>query len=165
MAKKAAARIELRDWDEVDIALRRIAECQIALDTIDAEMNMKINDAKAEADKLATPLRLAVKEQTGLVQDFTDGHRADLDGKSKQLTFGTVGYRTSPPKAHIPAGKTESVIENLREFGMDNCLNIKVSINRNILATYKEEDVLKVGAKMVREDNFFCEPDKEKVRR
>ncbi len=48
---------------------------------------------------------------------------------------------------------------------MDNCLNIKVSINRKVLATYKEEDVLKVGAKMVREDNFFCEPDKEKVRR
>ena len=54
MAKKAAARIELRDWDEVDIALRRIAECQIALDTIDAEMNMKINDAKAEARSVPT---------------------------------------------------------------------------------------------------------------
>jgi len=165
MAKKTAAQGELRNWDEVDLALKKIAECQIALDTIDAEMNMKINDAKAEADKLARPLRLAVKEQTGLVQDYTDGHRADLDGQSKQLTFGTVGYRTSPPRAHVPSGKTESIIENLRKFGMDNCLNVKVSINKEVLRTYKEEDVLKVGAKLIKEDNFFCEPDKEKVRR
>ena len=164
MAKKAAARIELRDWDEVDIALRRIAECQIALDTIDAEMNMKINDAKAEADKLATPLRLAVKEQTGLVQDFTDGHRAELESRSKQLTFGKVGFRQTA-RIYIPTKKIGNVIENLKKFGMGNCIKITESVNKDVLGVYQEEDIAKVGAYVIKEDKFFCEPDKEKVRR
>lgn len=164
MAQKAAAQVELRNWDEVDVALKKIAECQIALDTIDAEMNMRINDAKAEADKLAIPLRAVVKEQTALVQDYTDGHRTDLEGKSKQLTFGKVGFRQAT-RISIPTKRISKIIENLRKFGMENCIKVAESVNKDVLAVYPESDIAKVGASVIKEDKFFCEPDKEKVRR
>lgn len=58
---KTALQAELQSWAEVDRSMKQVAECALALDTIEAEMNMKINDAKAEAKKLAEPLQIVMK--------------------------------------------------------------------------------------------------------
>lgn len=66
---------ELQSWAEADHSMKKLAECALALDTIEAEMNMKINDAKEEAKKIAAPLQMMMAEQERLLQDFTEGHR------------------------------------------------------------------------------------------
>ena len=52
---------ELNSWDDVNKSLKIIGECEIAISTIEAEMNLKINDAKTEADKLIKPLKEQIK--------------------------------------------------------------------------------------------------------
>lgn len=163
MAKNTVAQFELESWTEADLSLKKVAECQLALDTIEAEMNMKINDAKAEAKKLAEPLQLVIEDQKKLIQDYVEGHKAELDGKSKQLTFGRVGFRQST-SVTVPTKKIPRIIENLRKFGMENCIKVTESVNKDILATYESKDIVKIGASVKTVDRFFCEPDKEKVR-
>lgn len=154
---------ELQSWADADRSMKKLAECALALDTIEAEMNMKINDAKEEAKRLAAPLQIVIAEQERLLQDFTEGHRAELDGKSKQLTFGQVGFRQTT-SVSVPSKKLEKVLENLKKFGMENCIKVTESVNKNVLATYAAKDIAKVGASVKTTDKFFCEPDKEKVR-
>lgn len=154
---------ELQSWTDADRSMKKLAECALALDTIEAEMNMKINDAKEEAKKLAAPLQIVIAEQERLLQDFTEGHRAELDGKSKQLTFGQVGFRQTT-SVSVPSKKLEKVLENLKKFGMENCIKVTESVNKNVLATYAAKDIAKVWASVKTTDKFFCEPDKEKVR-
>ena len=163
MAKNTVTQFELGSWPEVDMSLKKVAECQLALDTIEAEMNMKINDAKAEAKKLADPLHLVIEDQKKLIQDYVEGHKAELDGKSKQLTFGRVGFRQAT-SVSIPKKKIPKIIENLKKFGMENCIKITEMVNKDVLATYEDKDIVKVGASVRTVDRFFCEPDKEKVR-
>ena len=163
MAKNAMAEIELRSWAEVDQSLKKVAECELALDTIEAEMNMKVNDAKAEAKKLAEPLQEVIEDQKKLIQDYVDGHRAELEGKSRQLTFGRVGFRQAT-SISVPTKKVGKIIENLKKFGMGNCIKITETVNKDVLATYDDKDIVKVGASVKTVDRFFCEPDKEKVR-
>ena len=163
MAKTMAAEMELESWSEVDLSLRKIAECELALDTIEADMNMKVNDAKMEAKKLADPLKGVIEDHRKLIQDYVEGHRAELEGKSRQLMFGRVGFRQSN-SVSVPAKKVSKIIENLRRFGMNNCIQITEKINKDVLASYDEADIVKVGATVKTADRFFCEPDKEKVR-
>lgn len=160
---KTALQAELQSWAEVDRSMKQVAECALALDTIEAEMNMKINDAKAEAKKLAEPLQIVMAEQEALIRDFAEGHRAELDGKSRQLTFGRVGFRQAT-SVSVPSRKLEKILENLKKFGMENCIKVTETVNKDVLAAYDAKDIAKVGAAVKTVDKFFCEPDKEKVR-
>ena len=163
MAKRVAPEMRLESWSEVDLSLRKIAECALAIDMIEAEMNMKINDAKMEGKKLSEPLNSVIKEHTKLIKDFTEGHRAELDGKSCQLMFGCVGFRQAR-KAIIPEGKEAQVVENLKGFRMEDCISVTERVNKDVLKTYDESEITKVGAIWKITDSFLCEPDKEKVR-
>lgn len=154
---------ELKSWDEVNKSLKTIGECEIAISTIEAEMNLKINDAKTEADKLIKPLKEQIKTAKEQVEGFTEEHKADIEGKTKQLTFGRCGFRQSTTVS-VPTKKIEKIIANLKKFGMENCIKISETVNKDVLSTYSDKDIAKVGATKKVEDKFWCEADLEKIR-
>ena len=161
--KNAAPVRELASWDEVDRALREICECEIGIEKLESDMNMKINDAKAEAEKLGKPLKTAIGILTEQIQSFVEGSRAEMEGKSKFLNFGTVGFRQSTSISYSTK-KTEKIIEALKQFGMLNCITVKETINKEALKLYPERDIVKVGAAKKVEDRFYCETDHEKLK-
>ena len=58
-------------------------------------MSRRIDAVKAEYTKSAEPLQKRVKQLETDVQEYVEAHREDMAGKSRQLTFGRVGFRQS----------------------------------------------------------------------
>ena len=155
--------MELKNWDDVDMALRLKGECELGIDTIEADMNMRINDIKQESEKLAKPLKEKIKLLEGQIKEYAEENKTDIEGRTKNLTFGKVGFRLSSSVA-VPTKKLSKIIDNLRKFGMENCIKITETVNKEILETYSDKDIAKVGAARKVEDKFWCEADKEKIR-
>jgi phage host-nuclease inhibitor protein Gam len=163
MNAKTETTFELKLWEDVDTALREIAEAEISLNEIDGQMNLAINTAKEHAAKLAKPLNSRVKALEALVKSFAEAEKSEMEGKSKQLNFGRVGFRQSS-SVSVPAKKADAILNNLKKFGMEDCIAVKETINKEALEKYSDDDIAKVGASRKVEDKFWLETDKEKVK-
>lgn len=157
MARKRIERVNsIQDWEGVNDALRQIAENQIALDEIEADMNKQILGAKRVAEELSEPLKDRISQLERDMEDFVQEHRADLGkSKSKRMTFGEVSFRLSTsiglPKAKE---KLAAIIQQLRQKGMDECVVVEEKISKDALRQYGSEVVTEVGATWKQKDAF-----------
>jgi len=162
-AKLNATAFKLQSWEDVDKALREIAEAEIVLGDIEGQMNQRVNAAKEEAVNLAIPFQDRIKALTALVKSYAESQKAELDGKSRKLNFGSVGFRLSS-SVSIAAKKVDIVLNNLKKFKMSDCITTKETINKEVLEKYSDKDIAKIGASRKRVDKFWLETDKEKVK-
>lgn len=158
LGRKRMEEPTLRNWEQVDEALKAIAEAGNELEMLHSAMNLQVDALKKEFDEAARPYHEKMKQNELLVKEFTAASRAEMEGKSKKLTFGTVGFRIST-KLGLPKDVAK-VIANLRKYGMEKCITTKESVNKDVLKTYEEKDILKVGGKLQKEDTFYYELNK-----
>ena len=158
-----SSNFELGTWDDVDRCLRDIGECEIAINEVEAMMNITINGAKERAAKLAKPMQTRIKTLTVLVKAFVEDSKSDMGSKSKQLNFGRVGFRQSS-SVTVPSKKMEAVLRNLKKFGMEDCISTKEILNKEALEKYSDSDIAKIGASRKVEDKFWLETDKERIK-
>lgn len=161
MARKRVTEPQLGSWEQVDECLRMISDAENQLSMITAQMNAAIAEAKKSAEESASQYKELIKQNEGKIKEFATIRKEDLKGKSKQLTFGTVGFRQST-KLLLPADTAE-VILKLRENGMADCINVKESINKDTVKSYPEEDILRIGGYLQRSDSFWYETDKDSL--
>lgn len=155
MARKKVNETVFKSWDEVDAALHIVADAENELAKIEAEMNQTICEAKEQADDAAAAHREEIKKQEALIREFVTEHKAELSGKSRQMTFGTVGFRLST-KLKLPK-VLDGVIAALKRNCMQDCITVKETVNKDILKTYNEAEILSVGGTLVKEDTFWYE--------
>lgn len=159
MARKRVTEPQLQSWEDVDACLKVMSDAENQLSVITAQMNAAIAEAKKEAEEKAAQYKEMIKQNEGKIKEFTTVRKEDLKGKSKQLTFGTVGFRQST-KLLLPSDTAE-VILKLRENGMADCINVKETINKDTVKSYPEEDILRIGGYLQRLDSFWYETDKD----
>ena len=153
----------LKSWDEVNERLRELGACEIDISLINAEMNMAIDAAKRQAEESAAQLKAEMSRLKAEIKEFAEYNKAAMEGKSKRMTFGKVGFRQSSGVSY-PAKDADTVLRNLKELGMTDCVNVKETINKEALEKYSDERIAGVGACRKVKDNFFIEVAKELVR-
>lgn len=161
MARKRVIEPQLKSWEEVDECLKVMSDAENQLSVITAEMNAAIAEAKKEAEERAAQFKEMIKQNEGKIKEFTTIRKDELKGKSRQLTFGTVGFRQST-KLLLPSDTAE-VILKLRENGMADCINVKETINKDTVKSYPEKDILKIGGYLQKSDSFWYETDKDSL--
>ena len=159
MARKRMAEPDLKSWDEVDGTLKQIREAELELTKITADMEKCILDVKQSAEKEAAPYRDEIKRLSLQVKEFVTLNKGELNGKSREMAFGTVGFRLST-KVVLPKA-VDKVIKQLKKLGMGDCVTVKESVNKDILKTYDEKTILQVGASLKKEDAFWYETKQE----
>ena len=159
MARKRVTEPQLKSWEEVDACLKVMGDAENQISVITAEMNAAIAEAKKAAEEKAAQYKETIKQNEGKIKEFTTIRKEELKGKSRQLTFGTVGFRQST-KLLLPQD-TGEVILRLRENGMADCINVKETINKDTVKSYPEEEILKIGGYLQRSDSFWYETDKD----
>ncbi len=150
----------LKSWDDVDITMKEIAECELEIEKITTDMNQKIHDIKLESDMKAKQFQERIERLGIYVKDFVEDNKAELDGKTKQLNFGKTGFRLS---TKLVLKKVDQVLENLKKLKMDDCIIVKESVNKDVLKKYPEADIIKVGGTLKKEDIFWYETEREKL--
>lgn len=161
MARKRVIEPQLTSWEQVDECLKVMSDAENQLSVITADMNAAIAQAKKEAEERAAQYKDMIKQNEGKIKEFTTIRKEELKGKSRQLTFGTVGFRQST-KLLLPSDTAE-VILKLRENGMADCINVKETINKDTVKSYPEEEILKIGGYLQRSDTFWYETDKDSL--
>lgn len=161
MARKRVTEPQLMSWEQVDDCLKVMSDAENQISVITAEMNAAIAEIKSDAEKRAAQFKETIKQNEGKIKEFTTIRKEDLKGKSKQLTFGTVGFRQST-KLLLPSDTAE-VIVKLRENGMADCINVKETINKDTVKSYPEDDILRIGGYLQKTDTFWYETDKDRL--
>ncbi|MEG0091010.1 MAG: host-nuclease inhibitor Gam family protein [Oscillospiraceae bacterium] len=158
--KKVSTEPTYQSWNDVDKALKEIADCESCITEIEVDMNRQINEAKDDADKMSKPAKDRVKKLELCIKEFVEANRVELDGKTKMLNFGKTGYRIST-KMVIPS--IEEAIVKIKQHNMLDCLNIKESINKDVLKKYPVEEIIKTGGYLKQTDEFWYETFKEEL--
>ena len=130
--KRVASEPVLRDWAAVDATLRDIRECRHALVELGVEKDRRIDGIKDEYTRNATPLQNRIKRLESDVKDYVDAHRAELCGKSRVLTFGTVGYRLSS-KLVIASSKVAEAIAALKAMGKGELVRTSEALDLSLI--------------------------------
>lgn len=162
MGRKRMEEPALKSWEEVDSTLKQIREAEIALTDISTTAEKLILDIKQQAEEDAQQYKDKIKQYELQVKEFTTVHRDEmLPAKSKEMTFGQVGFRMST-KVILPK-KLERVIAKLKKLGMGDCIITKETVDKDILKTYAETTILEVGGTLKKTDAFWYETKQEKV--
>ncbi len=161
MARKRVTEPQLMSWEQVDDCLKVMSDAENQISVITAEMNAAIAEIKSDAEKRAAQFKETIKQNEGKIKEFTTICKEDLKGKSKQLTFGTVGFRQSTKL--LLSSDTEEVIKKLRENGMADCITVKETINKDTVKSYPEDDILRIGGYLQKTDTFWYETDKDRL--
>jgi phage host-nuclease inhibitor protein Gam len=160
----ARVRIEgtaLNSWDEVNLNLKEIAECELEIEAIEADLNTKIQDLKLEAEFKAKPIQERISKLALQIKEYVEENRHEIKGKTKLLNFGRVGFRQST-KIIIRGAK--NVIKALKANGMHDCIIVKEAVNKDKLREYPDEVIASVGAGKKVDDAFWYEVDREKLK-
>lgn len=146
---------ELKTWEDVNQSLRLIAEAENEIAMVEAGMNVQIDTIKQTYEEKIREYKKQIKQQELLIKEFTTDKKDQLDGRTKDLTFGKVGFRKST-KLQLPK-VLDKVIAALKKNGMDDCIIRKETVNKDILKQYKEQQILDVGGCLKVEDAFWYE--------
>ena len=149
----------LKSWEDVNDALRQIAEAQIALDDIESDMQKQIIGAQKVAEEQSKPIKDAVARLEREIKAFVTDHRDEMGkAKSMTLTFGEVGFRLST-SISLPRAKekVEEIIRRLKSRQMHDCIVVEEKVSKEALKKYGEDTVNAVGATWKQSDVFGYE--------
>lgn len=160
MARKRVVEApSLHSWEDVNDALRQIAEAQIALGEIQSDMQKQILGAQKVAEEQSKPLNDNVAKLEREIKSFVTDHRDEM-GKTKSvvLTFGEVGFRLST-SVSLPRAKEklEEIIRRLKSRKMTDCIVVEEKVSKEALKKYGEDTVNAVGATWKQSDVFGYE--------
>ena len=160
MARKRVVEApSLHSWEDVNDALRQIAEAQIALGEIQSDMQKQILGAQKVAEEQSKPLNDNVAKLEREIKSFVTDHRDEM-GKTKSmvLTFGEVGFRLSTSDS-LPRAKEklEEIIRRLKSRQMTDCIVVEEKVSKETLKKYGEDTVNAVGATWKQSDVFGYE--------
>lgn len=151
MARKKVTSVPaLADWGAVDNALRDIRECQHTLAEMAVQRDRQIDSIKADYAQGALPLQNRVKALESEVKAYVDLHRAELDGKSRALNFGTVGYRVSS-KLMLASSRVAEAIATLKA----ELIKTTETLDREALKRQPGDILQQVGAYIRTVDEFY----------
>ena len=157
--KRVADEPRLKTWEDVNEALRQIAEAQIAANDIESDMQKQILGAQKIAEEQTRPYKDSIARLEREIKLFVTDHREDLGkGKSRTLTFGEVGFRLST-SVTLPRAKEklEEVIRRLKTRQMTDCILVEEKVSKEALKKYGEDTVNAVGATWKQSDVFGYE--------
>lgn len=160
MARKRVVEApSLHSWEDVNDALRQIAEAQIALGEIQSDMQKQILGAQKVAEEQSKPLNDNVAKLEREIKSFVTDHRDEM-GKTKSmvLTFGEVGFRLST-SVSLPRAKEklEEIIRRLKSRQMTDCIVVEEKVSKEALKKYGEDTANAVGATWKQSDVFGYE--------
>lgn len=153
-------------WDEADEGLRNISDAQRAIERAEHDMQEAIDRAKEAAAAATAPFRQLIAEEEKRLSAYVEANREDMgQRKSKELNYGTVGYRKST-KVILPRGaaKVAEIIEKLRSLKMGDCVvQPAAKIDKEALKKYPPNDVIAAGAGLDVQDIFWYEVKREEI--
>ena len=159
MAKKIES--TLQNWDDVDKALKELGELNIKKTRLEGYQTLKINEIKAETEKMAGTLQTKIKKIEKNIERFTNARKDEfVDKRTKKLNFGEISYRLVKS---FKINNEKNAIISLKTMNLDFCIDKKEKINKESLKECDTDLLEKAGISFKVEDKLKIEPNFEKL--
>ena len=129
---------------QADDNLRLHADAESQLDVLKAGADQRISKIKEELKIASAPLRETIIAIKARLFNWLWSHHGDFDKpRSKSMLFGVVGFRRVPSDKIIVRDE-ELAFASLRQLGLDDCIRVKLEVNKEVLAAKGVEIVKQV---------------------
>jgi len=157
--------MNIENWDDVDAALRRMGEIEIAKAKIDGEITLRINEIKEEGKSKVKGLEHERKSLEKAIEIFCQAHKEEFAKKrSRELNYGKIGFRivrsVSLPRAKE---KLSALLKALKAYGHPECIVYEEKPNKEKIVELPDEELVKLGLKRTVKDSFRIQPAIEKI--
>lgn len=167
MAKKAKSKtrganlsVPQTDVDAADM-LKKIGENNRAVTRVEADMNEKLAAIKADAEKLASPMR---EENVALIEGlktWAEAHRDRLTGGGKTKTVdlgtGTVSWRLRPAKVTLRG--VDEILTACKTLKLTAFIRTTEEINKEAMLADREKAATLAGVTIGSEgEDFYADP-------
>lgn len=151
---------------EAEASIKTIGEKQQQIKRIEADLNDKINELKAQAQESITPLNEAIQAEFQGLHVYAEANRKTLlTGRSKtvKLGAGDMGWRTNPPKCHIRG--QDAVVEALERQGHPEAVRIRKEVNKDAVLNDPEKYRDIKGITIKQTEEFYVKPHETELER
>jgi phage host-nuclease inhibitor protein Gam len=161
MPPKKTTATTLTSWDDVNDALRRLGEIEIARQEFEGRMTLEINETRA---RYAENFERMAREQAGIeanIAGFVEENKAEfLKTRSRTLDFGTVAFRVVKK---IVLRNTKAVVAAIRALGWVQYLRVKEEPDKEALNGLSDTELARIGVTRKIEDKLRIEPNIERL--
>lgn len=159
--------MKYNDFIAVDNELKRLCEILVNIAEIEGQVSLACNAIKEQYAERIQELNNGANFIKQEIENFCNANKAAfVDKRSKELVFGTIGYRVSK-SVSLPRNKDkiESLCESIKKFGFKDCISYEEKPNKEALCELDDVALVKLGLKRVVKDNFRIEPKLESLQR
>lgn len=159
--------MKYNDFIAVDNELKRLCEILVNIAEIEGQVSLACNAIKEQYAERIQELNNEANFIKQEIENFCNANKAAfVDKRSKELVFGTIGYRVSK-SVSLPRNKDkiESLCESIKKFGFKDCISYEEKPNKEALCELDDIALVKLGLKRVVKDNFRIEPKLESLQR
>lgn len=161
MTRKRIEGTALNSWDDVDGTLAKIGKIDRDIALITAAGNESIDKIKSDLKTEIEPLAEQKKGLELAVKDFCDSNRAEFAKvKTRQLTFGSVGYRLS---TRVVIKSMADTLATLKALGLQKCIRVKEEADKEAMKELSTETLAEVDAGLKTDNTFGYEIDRAKI--
>lgn len=166
-AKKPAALFIVNTRDHAETALKTIGWLERFVAARESRYEAKVAEMKSALVEQCSPMKKSVKRLIKALEKWAAGEIPAADSREGPrgltLNFGRVWFRWTPPAIKLSVDE-EIVIARLKARGLDSCVRVVESINKEVLETLDDEDLKVVGAYRDQEEKFYYEVKREEVK-
>ena len=157
--KPVAAAPLIKTLKEADAVLAQIAALRRNIALIETGLNDDIDALKGKAAAEAEPHKQEIAALEQSLARFAEYNKPELFAKRKScdLTFGSLGFRSSSKIKLLSKMTWERVLQALRDTGLRQCIRTKEEPDKEALKALSPEHLRELGCKVVQEDTFFYE--------
>ena len=160
MAKKKESKYA--NWEEVNLAVRRMGEIDIQVTKLEGEMTLKVNEIKSKYDAKSQGLLAERKNIEKDITLFTDTCKDEFTKtRHKELTFGKVAYKVT---SKILIKSKDACLSALKALNMGDYIRIKEEPDKEAMVNLDQVTLAKVGASIKVEDKLRIEPNLETLK-
>ena len=146
-----------KDTIEANASLYTIGTLDREIKEIEAKLSSEIALLREVASKKTKALAEERKSRLAGLEEFASNNRTTLllgDKKSVEFSFGTFGWRWTPPKVELQKLTEEALIALLKKLKMKRFVRIKESLDKEALLKERPEIS---GVKYTQREEFFVE--------
>jgi len=154
--------IHLPDIHAVDGALSELCELTRSIESTEAAMNAEIDSLKAKAAAEIQPAQARKGALEAGLEAFGKYNKTMFDHiRSKELVYGTIGFRKSRQLRPMPKKTWAKVLGLIKQYGHDTAIRKKEKPNKEVLEQWPDERLKSVGVRWFEKDEFWYELKEE----
>lgn len=162
MVRKRIEGTLFTSWNDVDEALMHIGEIDRDLALLESSQNEKIDQVKTQTKELAMPLHDKKSALELAIKEYCEANKPEFTRvKTKQLTFGEVGFRLT---TKIMIKRVAETLQSLKDLSLNHCIRIKEEPDKEAMKGLTDETLAEVGAAKKTENVFGYTLNVERIR-